>query len=73
MTRTSEMQAVMDGMFPEQAANRAAGNCATCARPIDASLFEGRPQIYRDEYLIAGMCPACQDRAFTSSEEDNLE
>ena len=38
MTRTSEMQAVMDGMFPEQAANRAAGNCATCARPIDASL-----------------------------------
>tara|TARA_Y100000310_G_scaffold78612_2_gene75281 strand:+ start:1747 stop:1950 length:204 start_codon:yes stop_codon:yes gene_type:complete len=67
------MQAVMDGMFPEQAANRAKGNCATCARPIDASLFEGRPQIYRDEYLIAGMCPACQDRAFTSSEEDNLE
>ena len=66
MPRSPAMQAALDGMFPEQAANRAKGNCATCASPIGPELFENRPKIYRDEYLIAGMCPSCQDGAFTS-------
>ena len=45
-----------------------AGLCPTCGQKPDLRLL--KDQQSRNEYAISGMCQTCQDRLFTSDDDD---
>jgi len=47
-------------IFPDAAANIAAGTCPTCKQPVG----EFKNPLSRREYEISGMCQKCQDKVF---------
>ena len=61
MTRSYPMQKFLDDVFPEQAANKKQGLCATCGGEVNGF----RDALSKKEYGISGMCQVCQDEIFT--------
>lgn len=58
--KTPEMREAIEGIFPGTAKAIEEKKCPTCNKPIG----EFRDLTSRREYLISGMCQACQDSVF---------
>lgn len=59
-SKTSEMRAAIEGMFPGTAEAINSHKCPLCKMPIG----EFRDALSRKEYSISGMCQRCQDSVF---------
>ena len=66
MTRTPEMQKMMDTMFQERTKRVRENKCPVCAEPINYDSF--KDALSRREYAISGTCQKCQDYLFGGDE-----
>lgn len=69
----SPLRKVVDALFGvDRAAAEEAGTCIQppigCGKPCPPSSF--RNEISRREYLISGLCQACQDSVFGGPDHD---
>jgi len=62
MSRSPELQKMMDTMFPEHTRRVRENKCPMCAEPINYDSF--KDALSRREYAISGMCQKCQDDFF---------
>ena len=62
MPRSPQMQAFMDGIFPDQYARIKEGKCPFCGFEINMEDFDN--DLERKEFEISGICSDCQKRAF---------
>ena len=62
MTRSKEMENVLNKMFPIERGLVEIGNCPTCGDPINENSF--KDALSRKEFEISGMCQKCQDKVF---------
>ena len=67
MSRSPEMQKMMDTMFPEQTKRIRENKCPTCGESVEFDSF--KDALSRREYAISGMCQKCQDKVFGDAEE----
>lgn len=60
---------VIKRLFPGALERIKNGLCPICKQPIHLEDF--RELIDVHEFVISGMCQACQDKAFTNDEQDD--
>lgn len=65
--KTEEMKDFIEGVFPGTAQAIAENKCPMCKKPIG----EFKNEISKREYLISGMCQACQDEVFGTDNGPN--
>lgn len=65
-----EIKALMRALFPDKVKAVEAGLCPACNRPVEGQ--DGfRDELSWREYLITGMCQACQDMMETKGDVDD--